>query len=304
MYDIDYPYMPEGRELRYVAADHPFMQAAALARKECAGDPSYPVGIVLVKNGEVVARAGNLYNRGPGQIHVCKRIVHEPPSGTGYDLCDQHDSPGHSERMVIQVAKEQGIDVSGCDAYMYGHWWCCEPCWDVMIENGIRDVYVVDDAHERFHRDVIYPEMLQPSVSSIYLAGAYTHNTDIEGEISFHERLRKVANEFDIDSCLPYVDNPENKKPWEERDRSLIYSWTKEQVIKADVLVAEVSQPSLGCGGELVMAAEANKLIVILSKKGLRISNFCIGNPAIVYHIEYEDEEDACKQFRNVLKQL
>jgi deoxycytidylate deaminase len=171
MPNIEYPYMPEGQTLKYASVDDPFMRAAAQAREECAGDPLYPVGIVLVKDGEVVARAGNGFNRGPGQVHVCPRIVLECPSGTGYELCTLHDAPGHSEPMLVAQAKKLGIDPSGADAYMYGHWWACEPCWNALIEAGVRDLYVTDDAHERFSRDKVYGQTLSPSVKTVALEG-------------------------------------------------------------------------------------------------------------------------------------
>jgi deoxycytidylate deaminase len=146
------------------------MLEAARARDELAGDPSYPVGIVMVKGDEIVARAGNGFNRGK-QIHVCPRIVFESPTGTGYDLCHLHDSSGHAERQVIEEAQKQGIDPAGCDLYLLGHWWACEPCWNAMIEAGIRDVFLLDDAHERFSRDRVYAQMLVPSFKTISLEG-------------------------------------------------------------------------------------------------------------------------------------
>jgi len=171
MVNIDYPYMPPDRHLKYVSSDHPFMLEAARARQECAGDPLYPVGIVLVKEGKVIARAGNGFNKGPGQVHVCPRIVLDVPSGTGYDLCTLHDSPGHAERMVLSEAQRLGVDPMGSDAYLYGHWWACEPCWTALLEAGVRDLYVTDDAHERFSRDRVYEKTLSPSIKTVSFEG-------------------------------------------------------------------------------------------------------------------------------------
>lgn len=157
---INYPFLPEKHQFKFVTHDHPFMVIAELARRECSGDSLYPVGAILVKDGNVVARAGNGFNRGSGIRHVCPRVVQECPSGTGYELCSLHDSPGHAEAMLLNVAREQGIDPNGCDVYLFGHWWCCEPCWNVMIDSGIRDVYLVNDANVRFSRDRVYSETL------------------------------------------------------------------------------------------------------------------------------------------------
>lgn len=157
---VTYPYMPEGRAFGFVPAMHPHMQAAKRAQEDCAGDSLFPVGIVLVKEDVVVARAGNGYNLGSGARHVCPRVVLECASGTGYELCHLHDAPGHAEPQLMQAAHEQGIDPFGCDVYMYGHWWCCEPCWKTMIDAGIARVYLLENAHEVFSRDAVFGRTL------------------------------------------------------------------------------------------------------------------------------------------------
>lgn len=158
--DIKYPYMPADRHLKYVPADHEFMLAAKKAREERSSDPLFPVGIALVKDGQLVAVAGNGFNQGSGTPHICPRYVLGCPSGVGYELCHLHDPEGHAEPMVVAEATRLGIDTNGADAYMYGHWWACEPCWNALIAAGIRNLYVTDDAHERFSRDRVYAETL------------------------------------------------------------------------------------------------------------------------------------------------
>lgn len=158
--DVKYPYMPTDRHLKYAPADSEFMLAAKMAREKKSGDPLFPVGIALVKDSQVIATAGNGFNRGAGTPHICPRVVLECPSGVGYELCHLHDPEGHAEPMVVAEAQRLGIDTDGANAYMYGHWWACEPCWNALIAAGIRDLYVTDDAHERFSRDRVYAETL------------------------------------------------------------------------------------------------------------------------------------------------
>ncbi len=296
--------MPGGRVFKFVVSDNRFIKEAARARRECSGDHLFPVGAVLVSYGHVLARAGNGYNRGAGVVHVCPRIVIECPSGTGYELCHLHDAPGHAEPMLIAAAKEQGIDPAGCDVYLYGHFWCCEPCWNVMIEAGIRDVYLLENAHIEFHRDRVYAQTLQPSVRCAYLAGAYTNNGGLEQEKPLHELLGHACEELGCRAVIPFRDNPENKKSQPERDVAKVYGWTEDRLRECDVLIAEVSHPSLGAGGELTLARTMGKPIVLISKKDSLVSNFARGNPAVVYHIEYETGDDACRKLKNVLKQL
>jgi len=304
MSEIKYPYIPEGRFFCFVNLDDPFMQEAARARKECAGDKLYPVGAVLVRDRKVIARAGNGSNKGFGTRHVCPRVVLECSSGTGYELCNLHGALGHAEQMVIAVAKETGIDPSGSDIYLYGHWWCCEQCWNVMIENGIRNVNLLENAHVEFDRDRVYAQTLQPTVKSAYIAGSYTNNNGLADDKVVHEALGRVCEELGCESIIPFRDNPENQKPREERDVCAVYQWTEDKIKNCDVLIADVSNPSLGAGGELVLAYTYKKPIVLISKKDSVISNFALGNPAIVYHIKYETTEEACRMLKNVLKQL
>ncbi len=156
---VRYPYLPHGYAFKFVPADHPCMQAAAKARAECAGDSLFPVGIVLARGGEVIARAGNGFNQKP-QKHLCPRILAGCKTGEGYDLCHLHDAEGHSEPMLMKVAREANIPTEGADVYMYGHWWMCEPCWNVLIDAGISDAYLVENAHELFSRENVYRETL------------------------------------------------------------------------------------------------------------------------------------------------
>ena len=303
MPDIEYPYLPEGKTLKYAPADDLFMVEAAKARETLAGDPMYPVGAVLVKDGRVIGRGGNGFNRGPGQVHICPRIVLDCPSGEGYDLCDLHLAPGHSEVMTLKNTRDAGEDPAGADLYMYGHWWACEPCWTALLEAGVRDVYVLDDAHERFSRENVYKKFLTSTLKSAYIAGAITNVEDFESQARFYEEIGEVCEELGITSRVPHRDNALNEDREKGNSRG-VYDWASNEAVVNDVIIAEVSEPSLGTGGEIVEAHKAGTPIVLYSKKGSKVSRYVLGNPSVVYHVEYEDLEDAKKQIRNVLRQL
>lgn len=304
MSEVLYPYLPKDRKFKFVRLDDPMLQAAARAREECAGDRLFPVGAVLVRDGRVLARAGNGYNRGAETRHVCPRVVMDCPSGTGYELCHLHDAPGHAEPMLMATAKEQGIDPSGADVYLYGHWWCCEPCWNVMNDQRIRDVYLLENAHEAFDRARVHAQTLVCSARSAYVAGAYTNNTGLDQEKPLHEAIGRVCETLGCQAIIPFRDNPENAKPQPERDVSKVYQWTEDRLRACDVLIADVSHPSLGAGGELALAKMLGKPIVLVSKKGSLISNFARGNPAVIYHIQYDEPDEACRMLAQVLRQL
>ena len=83
----------------------------------------------------------------------CIRRIFKVPSGQKYWLC-----PGcatfkqHGESSAVHDALKKHNDTQGADLYLYGHWWCCQPCWDAMIKAGIKNVYLVDNAYELFAR--------------------------------------------------------------------------------------------------------------------------------------------------------
>lgn len=304
MPDINYPYMPEGRCLKYAPADSPFMVEAARAREECAGDPQYPVGCALVRDGVVLAVAGNGFNKGPGLVHICPRLVLECPSGTGYDLCTLHDAPGHAEHMVLDAALKAGIDPKGADVYMYGHWWACEPCWKAMIEAGIRDVYVTDDAHVRFSRDNVFAETMKPSIRSVYISGALTNLPEPakDAHKAYYESLARAAEELGLSAYVPHLHSDPERHP--DMNIHDVFDLDYRKISEIDAMVSDLTYPSLGTGGELMIAYQSKQPLVILSKKGVQVSRFALGNPAVVYHIKYDTYADACRMLRNVLKQL
>jgi deoxycytidylate deaminase len=299
-----YPYLPEGRVIHHVAADHPFMLEAKNVRAELSGDPIWPNGAVMVKEGKIVARAGNGFNRGSHLIHVCPRIVHECPSGEGYDLCSLHDPQGHAEQMTIKVAIENGIDPTGADIYMYGHWWCCKPCWDEMIAHGIANVYLPERADAIFTKELVTGPYLVPSIKSAYVACAIKH-VPVEARDAYHKTLDVIGLVCESIGCTPYhphkVSTPELMP---DRDVAFIHNLGCEQVAKHEIVIAEASYPSPGVGGELQEAKHLGKSVVLVSRKGAEVSEFLRGNSAIVYHLEYDDLRTLARQLRNVLIQL
>ncbi|KKW32847.1 MAG: hypothetical protein UY77_C0012G0014 [Candidatus Uhrbacteria bacterium GW2011_GWA2_53_10] len=302
--DIKYPYLPAGRVFKFVPETDAFMTEAKKTRETLSGDPLFPVGAVLVKDGKVVARSGNGFSRGNHGPHVCPRIVLESPSGTGYELCQLHDPPGHAEPMLMKAAKEAGVNAVSADVYMYGHWWCCEPCWKAMIDGGVRDVYLLENADVEFSRDRVYGQTLKPKSKSVYVSGGLTNLAqDIKmSQKKFYEDLGAVARDLGLTAYVPHLkSDPEMHPDLKPRE---VHDMDEKQVLAADVLVAEVTYTSLGTGGEIVVAEKAGKKIVLLSKKGTRVTRFVRGNPAVVYHIEYETPDQACRMLKNVLKQL
>ena len=155
---ISYPYIPEGRSIKYVPADNVFMKEAMRECMEHSTDDSQPVGSVIVTSNNIIGQGSNfaaLQSPFLKNLHEkgwCVRKILKIKTGEKYWLC-----PGcggydmHSEARAILDVIKNGKSTVGADLYLWGHWWCCKPCWDKMIAAGIRDVYLLEGSEVLFN---------------------------------------------------------------------------------------------------------------------------------------------------------
>ncbi len=150
---VDFPFIPEHREVHYVELDNVYMQAAKEAAEESL-NAKQPVGGVLVQDGEIIGTGanGSTYH----EEHGCDRKRLNIPTGEGYELCEGCHPKNHCEPQTILDAEENGLETAGADFYLYGHWWCCEPCWESLDEAGVEKVYLLEESWKLFNAD--YPE--------------------------------------------------------------------------------------------------------------------------------------------------
>jgi len=147
---IEYPYLPEDKELFFVGIDNQWMQAARKMADEHTGCSMWPTGAVVVKDNKVIGQGANSGEFQP----VCPRIEQDCKTGEGYHFCQELcKQDGHSEITSTKDAIAKANDTNGADLYLFGHWWCCKPCWNQMIECGIENVYLLKDAHKIFTRE-------------------------------------------------------------------------------------------------------------------------------------------------------
>jgi len=145
MEDIPYPYLPEGKEIKFAPADNEFMKEA-IAMHDKSGCTNHPTGGALVLNNKVIGRGNNASKR----VDKCPREF--LPTGEAYHLCKEVCLQiGHSEVVAIKNAIDNGYDTKGADMYLYGHWWCCKDCWDAMIKAGVKNVFLVEGAYNKFN---------------------------------------------------------------------------------------------------------------------------------------------------------
>jgi deoxycytidylate deaminase len=110
-------------------------------------DAAVKTGAVVVLKGRIVGRGAN--GSSYHETHECERVRRGIPTGEGYDLCEGCHPKNHAERRAVE---EAGALADGADLYLWGHWWACEPCWNAMIDAGIRDVYVVEGSEHLFNK--------------------------------------------------------------------------------------------------------------------------------------------------------
>lgn len=145
---IPYPYLPPNRLIKYVPADNIFMiEAKKLA--DASTCFFIKTGAVIVLNNQIISRGSNT---GLVKVNTCPRQERQVATGTHYEFCQEIcGQEGHAEITAVKNAEKNRTETTNADLYLYGHWWCCEPCWAAMISAGIKDVYLVEGATELFN---------------------------------------------------------------------------------------------------------------------------------------------------------
>ncbi len=149
------PFLPPDREILYVPEENPFMRKAWEMANAFSMDEEHPTGAVVVKDDRILGHGAN-----GSEYHAefgCIRKKNHIPTGEQYELCPGCDPINHAEQVALGDAKDNleargypPSELRGADLYLWGHWWCCESCWKAMIRAGIRNVYLLKNATEKF----------------------------------------------------------------------------------------------------------------------------------------------------------
>lgn len=147
---IEYPYLPEGHIIKYVGEENSYMQMAKKIAMLKSLDKAQPTASIIVNSGKVIGSGANgsdyhLYNE-------CERVKRKIPTGQGYEYCEGCHPKNHSEQKAINDAMGNGKNLGGALLYLWGHWWCCESCWDAIIKAGVAEVYLLEGSEEFFNK--------------------------------------------------------------------------------------------------------------------------------------------------------
>ena len=149
---IRYPYLPEGRIIDYVYSFNAFMILAKEFARIHSLDKVMPGAALVVKDNRIlgIAANGSDYH----EKHGCQRIILGCKTGEGYELCEGCHPKNHSESKAIQAAIAEGYNPGGgADLHLWGHWWCCKPCWDAIIGAGIGKVVLLESSEILFNKE-------------------------------------------------------------------------------------------------------------------------------------------------------
>lgn len=145
---INYPYLAPGRTIKYVFLKNRYLQQAKKIA-ELGTCIKLKTGAVLVKKGKIIGQGSNT---GIKKIKICPRD--KMPTGNDYNVCKKIcGQKGHAEDTAIADAVKNNKNTKGADLYLWGHWWCCQPCWNKMIRAGIKDVYLLENSFLIFNKD-------------------------------------------------------------------------------------------------------------------------------------------------------
>ncbi|SRR6266511_3305490 len=149
----EYPYLPTGGKILYIEPTSPYMRAAKDTARKLSLDRTMPTGSVIVKDGHIVGRGanGSPYH----EIHECERVRLGALTGQGYELCEGCHPKNHSEPRAAADALKRMTSLEGAVIYLWGHWWCCESCWNTLLQNGISIVYLMEGSEKLFNKS--YP---------------------------------------------------------------------------------------------------------------------------------------------------
>jgi len=291
-----YPYLPEGRTILYAAESHPHMAAAKEMARQSKGCKQN-VGVVIVKDDQVVARGANCIEIAKQSMY-CPRGVLGCKSGEGYEYCNTCLG-SHGEYAAIVDAQQNNVDTRGADVYLYGHWWACEPCWNVMIEAGIKDFYLLDTADEQFKK-VEWSKPQWSQTVRTYVSGALTNAPDETRRM--YELVGVALDMANLNPFIPHLySDPNNPEELKNASPAEVYIHDKNMVTSSQVMIAFLDQPSFGVGQEIQIAQENNIPIIGVAHVDAKISRMPLGVSQMQTCIGYTDVADLLQKLNQAL---
>lgn len=137
----------------------------------------------------------------------------------------------------------------------------------------------------------------------IFFAGPLTDLKNPDKTKAFYTKLAEVAQNhgFDYFWAFQHGTDPNVEHKISARE---VYKRDKTELLKSDIMVAYIGEPSSGVGVEVELAHEHNIPVYVLYEKGRWTSRMLRGCPAVKKEVVFTDEPDALSQFASLLKSL
>ncbi|MGQ9781512.1 MAG: hypothetical protein ACUVQ8_04580 [Nitrososphaeria archaeon] len=130
----------------------------------------------------------------------------------------------------------------------------------------------------------------------VYLSVPVIANRDVELAQTIADIVRQ--NGLEVTSYWVTEEDPGTSMPAED-----VYSRDIGTLNIPDVLIADVSKPSVGVGMEIMCSIINKKIVICLHKKGEALSKLLAGMPGKTL-IEYETSEELCAKLSKILNRL
>ena len=148
-------------------------------------------------------------------------------------------------------------------------------------------------------------------MSDVYIAGSLRHTPKEWWGI--YEKIGKLAESFGFEVHVPHINTIRDVGVSEEtihntkldlETRSKVYRRNWDVVHNAKLIIAEVTNPSIGTGIEIGWALKLNKSIICLAHKNADVTSMVLGPVHLgqIDFIAYENEEDALEQLKILLE--
>ena len=146
--------------------------------------------------------------------------------------------------------------------------------------------------------------------AQVYISGSLIHTPMSWWKI--YEKIGKVVEEAGMKAYVPHLHtantvgftDQEIIKGLAEHVVDKVFDTDNEAVENSDIVVAEVSNPSLGSGIEIGWALTKNKKIICLTNNVMNVSPIVRGaaKKGLIKLIEYKDEEEALNRLGEMLR--
>lgn len=150
-------------------------------------------------------------------------------------------------------------------------------------------------------------------MTDVYISGSLRHIPRERWGI--YENIGKVVESFGLKPYIPHIHTPQNinhtvdtimssNGDFEDGFHKDIFHNDILHVENSKLVIAEVSNPSLGSGIELGVALKIGKPIICLARKNAVVTSLVRGaaQSGMMQIIRYETEEDALSRLKNLLE--